>query len=733
MERDYWKIQEKQLMMRKFFGVLAAFSIVFSSLPGISVADTAPGVLIVKFSTSEEAAEWAARGFVLESVYETIYRLATTDAAGTAAWLAGEPGVEFVERDNVLRASANAADPLFVLDEKELTKQWYLPKIQIHQAWNRAVGSNVTIAVVDTGIDARHEDLSDGRVIKGYSSYCQTAAQNDPTNCLIRVTCGLAAGVTSDDSGHGTIVAGLIGAVANNSRGIAGVNWNVRLMPIKVLASHGSGLASDVAVGIRWAADNGARIINLSIGGQGLDGVAVLQDAITYAFNKGVLIVAAAGNDSAESGVSLNSAPVLPVCADGGANMVVGVAATDIDDRKGKFSNYGSNCVDIAAPGTGTFIDKQQKQGLVSTYYDPTRPGEQDLYVYAVGTSVAAPLVAGVAGLMMSIFPDLDVQAIRERLIASVDNIDQANQTGCNGGSCAGQLGRGRLNAFKAVSESVGFNAGAILRAPDNALYLIERGLRRPMSSFVYSQRFSGSPIQAITADQLAVYPLGQPLAPSDGTLVKSADNPTVYIVESGFLPPPAQPAVYPLGQPLAPSDGTLVKSADNPTVYIVESGLRHALSYLSFISRNLRFESVVTLPTVEIATYPTGADAAVLNGALLMANNHPAVYVLNNGSRQLLSFYVFQQRGFTTKPIAVLDPVELGRFPLHSQNVLYPPSDGSLVRGEQVATVYVFEGGVRRGLTLNAFQNRRYSFANVRVLPQSEVNGYQAGPDLMN
>ena len=681
-------------MMRKFFGVLAAFSIVFSSLPGISVADTAPGVLIVKFSTSEEAAEWAARGFVLESVYETIYRLATTDAAGTAAWLAGEPGVEFVERDNVLRASANAADPLFVLDEKELTKQWYLPKIQIHQAWNRAVGSNVTIAVVDTGIDARHEDLSDGRVIKGYSSYCQTAAQNDPTNCLIRVTGELAAGVNSDDNGHGTIVAGLIGAVANNNRGIAGVNWNVRLMPIKALDSHGSGLASDVAAGIRWAADNGARIINLSIGGQGLDGVAVLQDAITYAFNKGVLIVAAAGNDSAESGVSLNSAPVLPVCADGGANMVVGVAATDIDDRKGKFSNYGSNCVDIAAPGTGTFIDKQQKQGLVSTYYDPTRPGEQDLYVYAVGTSVAAPLVAGVAGLMMSIFPDLDVQAIRERLIASVDNIDQANHSGCNGGSAAGQLGRGRLNAFKAVSESVGFNAGAILRAPDNALYLIERGLRRPMSSFVYSQRFSGSPIQAITADQLAVYPLGQPLAPSDGSLVKSADN---------------------------------------PTVYIVESGQRHGLSYLSFISRNLRFESVVTLPTVEIATYPTGADAAVLNGALLMANNHPAVYVLNNGSRQLLSFYVFQQRGFTTKPIAVLDPVELGRFPLHSQNVLYPPSDGSLVRGEQVATVYVFEGGVRRGLTLNAFQNRRYSFANVRVLPQSEVNGYQAGPDLMN
>src|SRR3989344_3013094 len=233
--------------MRKFFGALAAFSIVFSTLPGISVADTEPGVLIVKFSDVEAAENWAARGFALEPVYDMIYRLTTADATGTATWLAGETGVEFVERDNVLRASANASDPLFVLDEKELTKQWYLPKIQIHQAWNRAEGSNVTIEVVDTGIDAR-----------------------------------------------------------------------------------GAGLASDGAAGIRWAADNGARIINLSIGGQGRDGVAVLQDAITYAFNKGVLIVAAAGNDSAESGGSLNSAPVLPGCADGGANMVGGVAATDI-------------------------------------------------------------------------------------------------------------------------------------------------------------------------------------------------------------------------------------------------------------------------------------------------------------------------------------------------------------------------------------------------------------------
>ena len=680
--------------MRKFFSFLSILSLFLTFLPGFTLAANEPGVLVVKFKDSETAAAWQGRGFPMEQVYDNIYRFTTSDISSARDLLISEQGVEFVEQDNQLHLEANAADPLFVLDENELTKQWYLPKIQIHQAWNLAVGNNIIIAVVDTGIDARHEDLNDGRVIKGYSSYCQTAAQNDPTNCLIRVTGELSAGVNSDDNGHGTIVAGLIGAIPNNNNGMAGGNWNVKLMPIKALDSHGSGLASDVSAGIRWATDNGAKVINLSIGGQGLDGVGVLQDAITYAYNKGVLIVAAAGNDSAESGVSLNATPVLPVCADGGQNMVVGVAALDYLDRKAKFSNYGSNCVDIAAPGTGTFIDKQQKQGLVSTYYDPTRPGEQDLYVYAVGTSVAAPLVAGVAGLMMSIFPDLDVKAIRERLLASVDNVDAENQSGCNGGSCVGQIGRGRLNAFKAVSESSGFVSGAILRAPDNSLYLIERGLRRPLSNFVYGQRFSGFSAQAATAEQLNIYPLGSAVAPVDGSLVKSSDN---------------------------------------PTVYLMEGGTRQALSYLSFISRNLRFESVTSLPNVEMATYPLGADAPILSGALLKASNHPAVYVLNNGSRQLLSFFVFQQRGFEGKPIAVLDPSDLGRYPLHPQNILYPPTDGTLIRGDQSATVYVFEGSVRRGLTLSAFQARGYNFGNVRVVPQSEVNGYAIGSDLLN
>ena len=653
------------------------------------------GVLIVKLQEAQaQAPNFSAYAQEVDWIVGRTYRLrvgnvlaATRQLREQASW------VETVERDVVLKSQVTPTDPLFLTDQEDLTKQWYLPKMQVHRAWEQTKGEGVTIAVVDTGIDAKHEDLNDGRVVGGFASFCQVQNPAQPNDCVVRVTAELAPGVNSDDNGHGTIVAGIAGAITNNAKGIAGINWNARLMPIKALDATGSGFASDVAAGMRWAADHGAKVINLSIGGQGLQGITVLQEAISYAFNKGVLIVAAAGNDAADTGGSLNTSPVLPVCADGGKNMVVGVAAVDIQDRKARFSNYGSNCVDIAAPGTGTFVDKQQKQGLISTYYDPTRPGEHDLYVYAVGTSVAAPMVSGVASLMISSFPELDIVSLRDRLIGSVDNIDPVNLTGCNGSPCQGQIGRGRLNAFKAVTLATTFSSGTVVRSPEGDLFLIERGLKRPISSYVQKQRFAGAAIVNAAPGQL--------------------DN-------------------FPLGSPVAPADGSLIKEPANPTVYLVEAGERHGLSYLAFISRGIRCESVVVLPALEMAGYPQTQHDAVLNGVLMKAADHPAVYILNNSVRQLLSFFVFQQRGFQNGPIGTLTPAELAIFPLHPGAVLYPPVDGTLLRGDQVATVYLIEAGKRRGLTLTAFQSRGYRFADVKVLPQSEVDGYELSESIL-
>jgi len=664
------------------------FSFSFSPLVEISDAADKSSALIVKIVSGDYLSALQNYGQT-ELLFDNIYRLraAISDLQAFRA----QPWVKFVQKDAVLQNAATVTDPLFGNDPSDETKQWYLSKMQVPKAWEKTTGRpDIIVAVVDTGIDGQHEDLSDGRVGRGYMTYCQVIKSNN--DCTLRITSVIDSGVNSDDNGHGTIVAGLIGAQAGNGRGISGVNRDIKLMPIKALDSKGNGLSSDVAVGIKWAADNGARIINLSIGGQGLEGLDVLQEAIAYAHNRGVLIVAAAGNDGSETGGNLNNSPVLPVCADGDKNMVIGVAAVDIADRKAKFSNYGSNCVDIVAPGTTSFVSRQEKRGIVSTYYDPAKPGKHDLYVYALGTSLAAPLVSGVAALTISAFPSLDVKALRDRVLASVDNIDQYNTSGCEDiGSCVGQLGSGRLNAIKAVSDLPLFAGGAVISGP-TGLFLIERGLKRPISDFVFKQRFSGIiPVQTEQA-QVDAFPNGSPVTPADGAVIKDTANPTVYLVEGGFLKP---------------------------------------LSYLAFVSRRLSFENVAVLSPEELASYARGSDAAIVDGLLVKAGE-PSVYIVNNGQRQIISNFVYKQRGLDRFPIARLSAEEINRYPINDHGNIYPPEDGTLIKGTSSATVYLIENGARRGITAAAFANRGFSFAGVHVLPQTEIDQYQLGVDIV-
>src|SRR5579885_423096 len=211
----------------------------------------------------------------------------------------------------------STSDPFFTTDSSNIDKQWYLPKIQVPGAWDYTKGSNtVIVGIVDTGIHASHIELNDGRVIAGFN-----VLTNQP----------IAANSDSDDNGHGTDVAGVIGAIANNNQGIAGINWNVQLMPVKALAADGTGDLNAVSQGIIWATDHGASIINLSVGGSGFGIDPTLANAISYAFNHNVLLVAAGGNDLADHGLNMDQTPVYPVCADNGQNEVLGVAATDVN------------------------------------------------------------------------------------------------------------------------------------------------------------------------------------------------------------------------------------------------------------------------------------------------------------------------------------------------------------------------------------------------------------------
>lgn len=255
--------------------------------------------------------------------------------------------VEYAEPNYTYHASWTPNDTYF-----SNGVQYAPQKVSAQSAWDITRGSSTTkIAIIDTGVDYNHPDLA-GKVIKGYD---YVSDDWDPM----------------DQNNHGTHAAGIAAAATNNARGIAGMAPNVSIYAVRVLDANGSGSLDDVANGIYHAVDNGAKVVSLSLGGPG--SATSLQNAVNYAVSKGVVVVAAAGNEN-------TSAPSYPAYYSG----AIAVAATDRNDARASFSNYGS-WVDVAAPG----VD------IAST----VRNGG---YAYMSGTSMACPLVAGVAGLLAS-------------------------------------------------------------------------------------------------------------------------------------------------------------------------------------------------------------------------------------------------------------------------------------------------------------------------------------------
>lgn len=234
--------------------------------------------------------------------------------------------------------------------------QWNLPLIETLQGWNIGRGSqDVKVAVVDTGVDLNHPDLKDN-LLEGANIVSKGATP------------------PQDDVGHGTHVAGIISALVNNNEGVAGMTWYNPILPIKVLDASGSGSTYAVAQGIIWAADHGAKVINLSLGNYA--DAQFLHDAIKYAYDKDVVLIAASGNDNTER-------PGYPAAYE----EVFAVAATDAKKNKASFSNYG-NYIDVAAPGVS----------IPSTYPD-------NQYAALSGTSMASPHVSALAALIRSANP----------------------------------------------------------------------------------------------------------------------------------------------------------------------------------------------------------------------------------------------------------------------------------------------------------------------------------------
>ncbi|OGF21170.1 hypothetical protein A2316_03510 [Candidatus Falkowbacteria bacterium RIFOXYB2_FULL_38_15] len=378
--------------------------------------------------------------------------------------------VEFAEPNYILESQTiSKDDPYF-------SKQWYLDKVNVKGGWERSSGSkDIVVAVLDTGVDIDHPDLADniwvnmGEIpddgidndrniyVDDVNGWDFVAGDNNPRPDFKEWY------FTKEGINHGTIIAGVISAIGNNSRGIAGVAFESKIMPVRVLDSAGSGDVLTVIEGIDYAVEKGADVINLSFIGSGFSKSLFLS--LERAYKAGVVVVAAIGNLGI-SGKNLDEEPLYPVCYYGadGENIVMGVAAVDENDQKASFSNYGTKCVDVSAPGTDFWS---------TVAYNPGEVGFEEYYSGGwSGSSVAAPLVSGTAALIKAINPSLGVQEIRNLITVNSDNIDNLNS------EYRGKLGKGRLN--------IGRTMEAAYLTVESSPFPLQKGniLVSPMSSF---------------------------------------------------------------------------------------------------------------------------------------------------------------------------------------------------------------------------------------------------------
>lgn len=350
-----------------------------------------------------------------EAKLNTVYRIEFSDIHAVdnlMRIIEQDESVEYVERVPYLQKTVN--DPSY-----NASTQWNLFQVNAAAAWNISTGSpDIKVAIVDDAVQRNHPDLAasiwvnpneipnngidddgNGYVddVNGWDAADQNNNPNPPAN----------------NWDHGTHVAGIAGAATDNGTGVASIGHNLKLIPIK--ATNSATAVTHGYEGVIYAVAAGAEVINMSWGGSGASQTA--QNIITHASNQGIVLVAAAGNDNVSS-----------VFYPAGFSEVIAVASTTHGDSKSGFSNYGA-WIDISAPGSAIYS---------------TVPGNG--YQVKQGTSMASPMVAGLAGLMLSLNPGLSPNDIKNCLLSSADNIDAANP------SFVGQLGAGRINALAAMN-----------------------------------------------------------------------------------------------------------------------------------------------------------------------------------------------------------------------------------------------------------------------------------------
>lgn len=387
-----------------------------------------------------------------ESFFKVELRAGVSEEDALAA-VRSNPLVAQADLNYRFRATSTTPnDPSFTLQTH--LNQSSDADIDAIEAWDvETGGGRAIVAVIDSGVDMDHPDLLDniwenpeelaGDGVDNDSGGCYTSTESQ-TVCLIDDVNGwdfvdddndpnpAPDGIDNDGDGeidggvvHGTHVAGIIAAAGNNNVGVSGVSWNTNIMPLRVLDDEGLGYSDDIYNAILYAVNNGAAVINMSFGSEGDS--EFIRLAVATAVANDVVPVAAAGNSAA----NMNTTPFYPACYDG----VIGVGATDTDDTQAFFSNYGSDCVDISAPGVNIYS---------TLYTDDAAHAFTDDYGYLSGTSMAAPVVSGAAALLVE-------HALPDAASPGLDVADYlytyADDVGLGSG-----MGAGRLNVYGSLA-----------------------------------------------------------------------------------------------------------------------------------------------------------------------------------------------------------------------------------------------------------------------------------------
>jgi thermitase len=332
-------------------------------------------------------------GSIIRKLDSTVvFRSNTMETTQLISFFKSKENVVFAEPNYLYLQNELAPNDLLYQEHY----QWNLPAIRTEVGWDVTRGKeDITIAIVDTGVDLNHPDLK-GRITEGYNVI---EDNNYP----------------DDDNGHGTHVAGIIASETNNEQGVAGITWYNKIMPVKAMGAEGYGTTFDIAKGIVWAADHGADVINLSLGNY--QPSSLMEEAVAYAFDKNIVLIAAAGNDNSKQPSFPASYPE-----------VLAVSAVDFNGNRAPFSNYG-DYIDIAAPGVQ----------IPSTYFNQQ-------YAALSGTSMASPHVAGLAGLIRSANPNLSNKEVMNIIKSS------AYDLGAKGNDI--EFGRGLIDVSGALEAA---------------------------------------------------------------------------------------------------------------------------------------------------------------------------------------------------------------------------------------------------------------------------------------